>query len=239
MSVHGGDGGSEGYGGFWDQPPERSIGPWIIGAVIAVGLVVMFSVMYIIFFTSAKSGGGGSAQQLPATGPSAASSSAPGHTLTAPAAFSGYKPATGTAAKHALTNMRGALMDTTSTFAGGLGNARTGVYTKTAGSSARVLFFAESTADSQALATELSSKPATAEADTMLLALKVPTTHTMPAGPLGGALRCGQGKTKAGISVTACAWSDSSTSALVVEPSSITGQAAGKVALALRNAAER
>jgi hypothetical protein len=240
MSVRGGDGGSGNFGGFWDQPDERSVGPWIIGVVIAVGFAVMGSIMYLIFFTDTKAGSDSSVQSVPTSGPSSTGQpSAPAQTLTVPTAFDGYKPATGTAAKHALTTMRSSVTESTSTFAGGLTNAKSGVYAKTTGSSSRVMFFAESAADSQALAGELSTKSATSEVDTMLLSFKVATPHTYPAGQLGGALRCGAGKTKAGNSVTACGWSDKATSALVIEPSSITGTAAAKVALALRNAAEQ
>lgn len=239
MSVHDGDGGSGHYGGFWDHPPERSVAPWIIGAVIASGLAVMGVITYMIFFTKTSAGRDNAAAPPATTGPSSgAQPSAPAHTLTVPTAFDGYKPATSTTAKHALTTMQTALTNSTSKYAGAFANAQTGVYDKGTVASSRIMFAGVAAADSPKLTTDLTAGSAGTVENDMLTIFKVTKPRSYPAGPLGGALRCGSGKSS-GTSVTVCGWTDMATSALVVEPSSLTGTTAAKIALALRKAAEQ
>lgn len=218
--------------GMGGEPPKKSRAGLIIGvAVVAVIAVVGVFVAVV----GASSGDDKLADgSPPSVSPSAVEAA---RAIKVPRTFGGYRRLTGGTADRTAQSMRKS-MNEDGKDADLYAKAKIAIYAKTSDSTQELFFIGLSSSDNPAIAQELKSNSPSEEADSAFIGMGIGDPKDYPAGPLGGVLRCGVTTTQ-GITETACAWADSSTSGITVVANSRNTKALASTTLKLRTAAER
>ncbi len=216
-----------GYGPV--PPPKRRRTALIIGLCVAAAIVVTTVGVVGVGLVTGTS----STQHGPASSHATAT-----RTITLPKSAAGYTRMTGNVARRLVAASR----QNAEKGAGTVSPAWAAAYAKAKiafyrnGSAPPLVFIGFSATDTPSVAANLRSAQPSAALDSFFLGAGVSHTSDFPAGPLGGALRCGT-TTRAATPVTMCAWTDSSVVALVAEAGTPKSKLA-HVALAFRNASE-
>jgi hypothetical protein len=184
--------------------------------------------------------------------PAAATSSAPSpsstptspvdadvpHSIVVPQSVGDYRRLNGSVADRLASTMRKSMGDSADGYAEVYAKAKIAIYTKNGNTQRPLIFVGLVGSDSPQLAEELKAQTPSEEVDSTFLGMGISDADDYPAGPLGGALRCGTGPVGGGTAA-ACAWADSSTVGMLIETGESGVPALAKTTLDLRNAAER
>ncbi|TQL99567.1 hypothetical protein FB559_5259 [Actinoallomurus bryophytorum] len=215
-------------------PPKKSNKGLVTGIVIAGAVVVL--------------GGAAVAVGVASSGddkPVAATSGAPTspvdagvpHSIVVPKSVGDYRLLNGSVADRLASTMRKSMGDSAEGYAEVYAKAKIAIYTKNGDTARPLIFVGLVGSDSPQFAAELKANSPSKEVDSTFLGMGIDNAEDYPAGPLGGALRCGAGSVGAG-EATACAWADSSTVGMLIETGGSGAPALAKTTLDLRNAAE-
>lgn len=216
-------------------PPYQASGPrrrpilgWSIGACVVLAVVLVAALAIIV---AADRKDDKSSQGRVAT-PSTATPPTPLNTLTTPSSVGPYKLQTGNIARRLVTEMRQQMEKTGPPEPGASDKVKAALYSN---GDDQLIFIGLPGKDIPSLAAELRKRSASASVDQMFYGAGYSDADDYPAGPLGGALRCG--KSKQGVAFAMCAWADQSTMAMVIGPQ-MSLQKLAPLTLTLRNAAE-
>ena len=138
----------------------------------------------------------------------------PGHTITLPAASSGYMRTTGNVADRLTRQVIDGMSAAAPSYRDSYAKAKVGIYSHPPGTGAALVFVGMTAADDPTLAIELNTRTASTEADSAFIGAGVTDTVDVDAGPLGGVLRCS--KRPAADGQTVCVWVDRSSIGLLL-----------------------
>jgi hypothetical protein len=193
--------------------------------VAAAGLAAVAAAVAAAFALGGPSDGVGTV-----AAPGTAATSPGSHTLALPASVGGLTLLTDGTSRQVGRDMRQQMSAANPAAAAVYAHALVGVY-ESAGSSKRVIFVGFAAADAPELGPDIASPAA---ADGVMVGAHVADASPFPAGPLGGAMRCGLMST----GVPICAWADGASLGMVVDGSSRSAAQAAATTRALRGAAE-
>ena len=232
--------------GYYPQPPPRRRRTGLIVGLIVGGVVVLVAAAVGIGLAvghGVSSSKAIASRHHRASAPAAPSSSSPAvvpgtHTLTLPHAVDGYTRETGSTAGGLVSamrrQMRSEISSSGSPWGKALSNAKIGLYINPSTPSQPLVFVGYSAASNPQLAPVLANSSLVI--DGFFVGAGIPSSKAVPAGPLGGTMRCGSHSGATGRSAL-CAWADSSTLGMIVAPGKTAAQLA-PVLLAFRNHAE-
>jgi hypothetical protein len=212
------------------MPPRKSRAGLIIALATAGAVIVFGGLAILIGVSSGDRSKPDAATAAPTDSPEATPAGTP-RSIRLPASVGDYKRVTGSVADRLAKNMRKSMGTTGTAYA----KAKIAIYLKKGDAQQPLVFIGMSGTDVPELGTELRSRSASEEVDSMFLGMGVTDTSDFPAGPLGGVLRCGKGESG---SSAACAWADGSVVGMVLTPLNSDIVSLGATALVLRNLAE-
>lgn len=223
-------------------PPKKSRKGLVTGVVVAAAVIVLGGAAAAVGVASSgddKKSASASGVASPSSAPTSPVDSGVPHSIVTPASVGPYKRLNGSLANRLASTMRksmGASGD--SQYADVYRTAKIAIYSKDGDTERPLIFVGLQGSDSPQIAEELKSNSPSQEVDATFLGMGIGDAEDYPAGPLGGALRCGTGAVGAG-NAAACAWADSSTVGMVIQTGGNDVKALSKTTLDLRNSAER
>jgi hypothetical protein len=232
--------------GMWSYgpgagPPKKSHKGLVTGIVIAGAVVVLGGAAVAVGVASSgddKPAAATSGVPSASSAPTSPVDSGVPHSIVVPKSVGDYRQMNGSVADRLASTMRKSMGQSADGYAEVYAKAKIAIYTKNGNTQRPLVFVGLVGDDSPQLAAELKSNSPSKEVDSTFLGMGINNAKDYPAGPLGGALRCGSGSVGAG-NATACAWADSSTVGMLIETGGSGVPALAKTTLDLRNAAER
>ncbi|WP_329241181.1 hypothetical protein OG417_41755 [Actinoallomurus sp. NBC_01490] len=222
----------------WAEPSSRRrtglIVGLVIGAVVVLGGVATLAGVVLSSDGHHPRPDAAGAPAGDATSPAAESVT---HSIVPPRTVGAYRRLTGNVADRIVHTMRQAMTKENGKYADVYAKWKIAIYTYGGDPGRRLIFTGMSAKDSPEMAEAMRSTSPSEEVDQLFLGTGVDQTKDYAPGHFGGVLRCGNGDL-GGVTAMVCAWADSSTFGMVVEPHRSAATLA-RVTLRLRNVAER